>query len=82
VIGNGGDGIRRPKSPLLSERYRALAKECRETAQFNHSEQTRMRMMQLASDYERKAIQAETAEASLRAIEFEEAPLVSKLPAD
>ena len=78
----GSDDMLGPKPPLLSERYRALAKQCRETAQSYHNEQPRTRMMQLASDYERKAIQAETAETSLRSTKLVEAPLAPKVSPD
>ena len=68
-----------PKIPSLSERYHALAGECRAKAQSFFSEKPRNQMLQLAAEYERKAIRAEHAEAWLRKTSYDEdAPLVPK----
>jgi hypothetical protein len=50
----------------FSQRCRILAQECRARAQSFQNEQTRIPMLQLADDYERKAQQAERIEVSLR----------------
>ena len=50
----------------LSQRCRALAEECRSKAQSFRNIKPRTQMLQLASDYERKANLAETLEISLR----------------
>lgn len=50
---------------LFSERCRALAEECRTRAQSFHDNKQRMRMLQLADDYARKAQQAAELEATL-----------------
>jgi hypothetical protein len=42
-----------------SEGYRARAKECRAKAQTFRDQKARTQMLQLAADYERKALQAE-----------------------
>ncbi len=51
---------------LSSERCRALAKECRITARSFRNETSRTEMLELADDYDRKALQAEELEATLR----------------
>ena len=51
----------------FSERCRVLAHECRMRARSFQNEKARLRMFQLADDYERKALQAADIEASLRA---------------
>jgi hypothetical protein len=50
----------------FSERCRVLAQECRAKARVFRNDDTRTRMLQLADDYERKALQAEQLEATLR----------------
>jgi hypothetical protein len=50
----------------LSERCRALAEECRSKAQSFRNVKPRTQMLQLASDYERKANLAAALETSLR----------------
>lgn len=51
----------------FSERCRALAKECRVEALLFENDETRDVMFRLANDYDRKALQAEELEATLRA---------------
>jgi len=55
------------KSVPFSERCRALAKECRVEALLFENDETRDVMFRLANDYDRKALQAEELEATLRA---------------
>jgi hypothetical protein len=57
-----------PERPplLFSERCRALAQECRAKARAFQNEKPRLEMFHLAADYERKALQAEEIEATLR----------------
>jgi hypothetical protein len=50
----------------LSERCRALAEECRSKAQSFRNIKPRAQMLQLASDYDRKANLAGALETSLR----------------
>src|ERR1044072_3294014 len=50
----------------LSQRCQALAEECRSKAQSFRNIKPRTQMLQLASDYERKAHLAEALETSLR----------------
>ena len=45
-----------------SQRYRAHAEECRLNARSFHDDKARTQMLQLAADYERKAVQAEVFE--------------------
>jgi len=45
-----------------SQRYRARAEECRLNARSFRDDSARTQMMQLAADYERKAVQAEVFE--------------------
>jgi len=45
-----------------SQRYRARAEECRVNARSFRDDNARTRMLQLAADYERKALQAEVFE--------------------
>ena len=59
----------------LSERCRALAEECRSKAQSFRNIKPRTQMLQLASDYERKANLAEVLETSLRTPYDQDAPL-------
>jgi hypothetical protein len=58
-----------PERKLMpfSERCRVIAKECRATAKSFQSEKARTQMLQLADDYDRKALQAAEIEATLRA---------------
>jgi hypothetical protein len=58
----------------FSERCRRLAQECRATAQSFRNEQSRLQMLQLADDYDRKALQAEGIEATLRTPHGERGP--------
>jgi hypothetical protein len=60
----------------FSERCRVLAHECRMRARSFQNEKARLRMFQLADDYERKALQAADIEASLRAFLNESPPLI------
>lgn len=60
----------------FSERCRVIAKECRVTAKSFQSEMARTQMLQLADDYDRKALQAEEIEASLRAPHDESPSLI------
>jgi hypothetical protein len=65
------------RKPLpFSERCRILAQECRTRALSFQNEKSRLQMLQLADDYERKALQAADIEASLRALQNESAPLI------
>jgi hypothetical protein len=50
------------KQPTVSESYRIRAQECRIKAQTFRDESARTQMLQLAADYERKAIRAEASE--------------------
>ena len=53
-----------PPAPIpASQRYRARAEECRLKAQSFRGEKARTQMLQLAADYDRKAVQAEVFEA-------------------
>lgn len=54
------------KSVPFSERCRELAKECRIRALLFQNEKPRDEMFRLADDYDRKALQAEELEATLR----------------
>ena len=45
-----------------SQRYRARAEECRLKAESFRDERARRQMLQLAADYDRKAVQAEVFE--------------------
>jgi hypothetical protein len=50
-------------APILpSQRYRARADECRIKAQSFRDPKARTQMLQLAADYDRKAVQAEALE--------------------
>ncbi len=60
----------------FSERCRILAHECRMRARSFQNEKARLKMFQLADDYERKALQAADIEASLRAFLNESPPLI------
>jgi hypothetical protein len=60
----------------FSERCRVLAQECRTRARSFQNEKSRLKMFQLADDYERKALQAADIEASLRAFQNESPPLI------
>ena len=60
----------------FSERCRVLAHECRMRARSFQNEKARLRMFQLADDYERKALQAADIEASLRAFLNRSPPLI------
>ncbi len=60
----------------FSERCRVLAHECRMMARSFQNEKSRLKMFQLADDYERKALQAADIEASLRAFQNESPPLI------
>jgi hypothetical protein len=51
-----------PISESLSQQYRARAEECRTKAQMFRNPKARARMLDLASEYERKAKQAEAPE--------------------
>jgi hypothetical protein len=51
-----------PTSESLSQQYRARAEECRTKAQMFRDPKARARMLDLASEYERKANQAEALE--------------------
>jgi hypothetical protein len=51
-----------PTSESLSQVYRARAEECRTKAQMFRDPKARARMLDLASEYERKANQAEALE--------------------
>ena len=52
-----------PTPPIpASQRYRARAEECRLKAQSFRDPKARAQMLQLAADYDRKAVQAETFE--------------------
>jgi hypothetical protein len=64
-----------PEPLPFSERCRILAQECRIRALSFQNEKSRLKMFQLADDYERKALQAANIEASLRAFQNESAPL-------
>ena len=44
---------------IASQRYRARADECRAKAQAFRDSKARIQMLQLAADYDRKAVQAE-----------------------
>ena len=49
-----------PTTPIpASQRYRARAEECRLKAQSFRDPKARAQMLQLAADYDRKAVQAE-----------------------
>jgi hypothetical protein len=51
------------RAPIpASQRYRALAEECRTKAKSFRDQKARTRMLQLAADYDRKALQAEASE--------------------
>jgi hypothetical protein len=50
-------------SESLSQQYRARAEECRTKAQMFRDPKARARMLDLASEYERKALREETLEA-------------------
>ena len=63
----------------LSERCRALAEECRAKARSFRNEKPRTQMFQLAADYERKAIRAETLEAALRRLKDQDASLIPEI---
>ena len=64
------------REPLpFSERCRILAQECRIRAFSFQNEKSRLQMLQLADDYERKALQVADIEASLRAFQNESPPL-------
>jgi hypothetical protein len=52
-----------PTSESLSQQYRARAEECRTKAQMFRDPKARARMLDLASEYERKALREETLEA-------------------
>jgi hypothetical protein len=47
---------------IASQRYRARADECRAKAQAFRNSKARIQMLQLAADYDRKAVQAEELE--------------------
>jgi len=52
-----------PAPPIpASQRYRTRAEECRLKAQSFRDEKARTQMLQLAADYDRKAVQAEAFE--------------------
>jgi hypothetical protein len=52
-----------PATPFpASQRYRARAEDCRLKAQSFRNEKARTQMLQLAADYDRKAVQAEAFE--------------------
>ena len=63
----------------LSQRYHALAKECRSKAQSFQNEKPRTHMFQLAADYERKATLAESLEATLQTPYNKDASLVPEI---
>ena len=63
----------------FSGRCRALAQECRAKAQSFQNEETRTRMLQLADDYERKALQAEELEATLQKKHDESPSLIPEI---
>ena len=48
----------------VSQRYRARAEECQIQAESFRDPKARTQMLQLAADYDRKAVQAEAIEAS------------------
>ena len=53
------------RTPIpVSQRYRARAEECRIQAESFRDPKARIQMLQLAADYDRKAVQAEAIEAS------------------
>ena len=60
----GGLGIKMPdRAPNpASQRYRARAEECRIQAESFRDPKARTQMLQLAADYERKAVRAEAFE--------------------
>ena len=68
--------VQPPKPPLLSERYSALADECRTKAQSFRSAKPRNHMLDLAAEYERKAARAKRAEAWLARISYDDATLI------
>lgn len=63
----------------LSERCRALAEECRAKARSFRNEKPRTQMLQLASDYERKAVRAEALEAALQRLKDQGASLIPEI---
>jgi hypothetical protein len=65
----------------FSERCRILAQECRVRAESFQNETSRLQMLQLADDYERKALQAADIEVSLRAFQNESPPLIPDMSA-
>jgi GTP-sensing pleiotropic transcriptional regulator CodY len=67
------------KPLLFSERCRVLAQECRAKAQSFRNEKPRLQMLQLADDYERRALQAEEIEASLRVPHDESPSLIPEI---
>ena len=62
----------------FSERCRAIAEECWTTAKSFRSDIARNEIFQLADDYDRKALQAEEIEATLRAPHDESPSLNSR----
>ena len=53
------------RTPILSsQRYRARAEECRIQGESFRGPKARTQMLQLAANYDRKAVQAEAIEAS------------------
>jgi hypothetical protein len=52
-----------PTSESLSQQYRARAEQCRTRAQTFRDPKARARMLDVAAEYERKALRAETLEA-------------------
>ena len=63
----------------FSERCRVIAEECRTTAKSFRSDIARNQMLQLADDYDRKALQAEEIEATLRARHDESPSLIPEI---
>ena len=63
----------------FSKRCRAIAEECRATAKSFRSEMARNQMLRLADDYDRKALQAEEIEATLRAPHDESPSLIPEI---
>ena len=70
--------MQRPVTPLLSDRYRSLAEECREKARSLRDELPRAQLLQQAADYERSAIRAQKAEEWLQKFSIDSASVVPK----
>ena len=81
VVGCGGRDMSANKLLPFSERCRILAQECRARAQSFQNENSRVQMLQLADDYERKALQAADIELSLRTFRGESPPLIPDMSA-